>query len=365
MVKVDLGEYVITRRWTTSGSTLSMQSRDGAKVSSPQKVLDGLIGKLSFDPLAFTREDSKKQLEMLRKLVGVDTSAIEQEEATAFAERTAVTRDVKALAAQVDGMPLHKDVPEEPVDTAKEAAALEEVRKLESARLVKQAAADKAKADAEDAAARADVLKAEIEAMRALAVKKLAEQKALVASADLSKANAQRLALEAQAIVVPDASAILQRIRGAQETNAKVAANQRRSYTAEQLAERREQEAALTAKVEAARAAKQAAIAAAKFPVPGMGLGDSGITLNGLPFEQASSAEQLRVSVAIGIAMNPKIRVLLLRDGSLLDKRSMAELASIADERGVQIWVEHVGTDGPATVVIEDGHVVGDLAAAE
>jgi len=86
------------------------------------------------------------------------------------------------------------------------------------------------------------------------------------------------------------------------------------------------------------------------------GLDDPGVTLDGVPFEQASSAEQLRCSVAMGLALNPKLRVLLIRDGSLLDEDSLRMVAEMADAQGAQVWLERVG-DGVAGVLIEDGEV--------
>jgi hypothetical protein len=54
-----------------------------------------------------------------------------------------------------------------------------------------------------------------------------------------------------------------------------------------------------------------------------------------VPFAQASSAEQLRVSVGMGLAINPIFRVILIKDGSLLDEDSRAMIAEMAAEHDV------------------------------
>jgi hypothetical protein len=74
-VTVDLGEFIVVRRWTAKGSTLTVKSRDGMKYPSPQKMLDKLVGKLSFDPLAFTRAKPAEQVETLRGSSWAWTSA--------------------------------------------------------------------------------------------------------------------------------------------------------------------------------------------------------------------------------------------------------------------------------------------------
>jgi hypothetical protein len=66
----------------------------------------------------------------------------------------------------------------------------------------------------------------------------------------------------------------------------------------------------------------------------------------------------LRVSVAIGLALNPKLRVLLIRDGSLLDEDSLRLIGEMAEKADAQLWIERV-EDGGATVIIEDGSIVG------
>jgi len=64
-VTLDLGELRVTRTWTGGKSTLSVESAEGAVYGSPQKMLDALVGRLSFDPLAFAQQDERTQLASL------------------------------------------------------------------------------------------------------------------------------------------------------------------------------------------------------------------------------------------------------------------------------------------------------------
>jgi hypothetical protein len=84
---------------------------------------------------------------------------------------------------------------------------------------------------------------------------------------------------------------------------------------------------------------------------------ERGVLLNGVPFSQASSARQLQAAVSIGLALNPKIRVILIRDGSLLDEDSMKLVSEMAEKNDAQIWVERVADGRPGCVVIEDGEI--------
>jgi hypothetical protein len=81
------------------------------------------------------------------------------------------------------------------------------------------------------------------------------------------------------------------------------------------------------------------------------------ILYNGVPLAQCSQSEGLRAGIAIVLAQKPKLRICLIRNGSLLDDKAMAALPALAKEFDAQIWVERVGQDKFCQVIIEDGTV--------
>jgi hypothetical protein len=93
-IRLNLGELVVTRRFTESGSTLVVENADGARFPSPQKMLDDLIGELSFDPLAFSRMDGRQQYEELKRIakIDLDMDALERASATDYESRTRMNR---------------------------------------------------------------------------------------------------------------------------------------------------------------------------------------------------------------------------------------------------------------------------------
>ena len=71
-VTIDLGEMIVTRTFKINKdgettSSLRVENKDGVKFSSPQAMLDKMLGDLTFDPLAFARMDAKKQFDTLRR----------------------------------------------------------------------------------------------------------------------------------------------------------------------------------------------------------------------------------------------------------------------------------------------------------
>jgi len=346
-VSLDLGDLLVTRTWDAEkGKTeLVVRAPDGAKYAQPQTLLDQLVGKLSFDPLAFTRLSAKDQRQALLDLLGLDFTAEDRERQRLYDERTDVGRQAHAYG---DLPKLEKGAPTVEKSAAeilnRIAASLDATRAIERARDLADECAlhieqiDRRIAEAESALVKLRDDRAQIVDRRAGAVE----------SANSLPVGEDRDALDAELAQVED------RNRLARE-NRHIAENREAQKALE------EQYTGLGRAIAAIDNAKAAALAAAAMPVDGLGFDDSGVTFNGVPFQQASSAEQIKVSLAMAMALNPSLRVIRIMDGSLLDKFSLAAIAEAAAEHDFQVFLEMVGVsdsaDG-AAVVIEDGMVV-------
>jgi hypothetical protein len=146
-------------------------------------------------------------------------------------------------------------------------------------------------------------------------------------------------------------------IEAARMVNSHIDAKRRRETLEAEAAALEARVAKLTELMEERTEAKRAAIASAEMPVSGLGFGDGEVLLNGLPLDQASQAEKIRISVALAMSMNPKMRVLCVRDGSLLDQESWRLLTDLVEGADYQCWVEVTDNDGNTGIVIEDGAV--------
>jgi hypothetical protein len=155
-----------------------------------------------------------------------------------------------------------------------------------------------------------------------------------------------------------DTSAITAKLDQIEAINRKVRDNANRRRIEADMRAKSESAAGLTAQLEVVAAERREAISKCAFPIPGLSFDEEGrVLFNGVPFSQSSSAQQIKVSVAIGLALNPKLRVLLIRDGSLLDKNNLAVVEEMARAADAQIWMERVSEGGEVSVIIEDGEV--------
>jgi hypothetical protein len=348
-----LEDLVVRRTITpTGGGTLTVSAADGASYKSPQAILDKLIGNLTFDPLAFLRLKPREQAEAMRSFVGVDTTTLDAERAEVYAKRTDTNAQAKACHAKALSCHAEDMLDGEPVSVAELTADLQDIN-AENEK-VRSAHAKVGAAEVACNKARADLALAEAKLRAAQQGMKDAEARASQADKNLDTIK-QAVAT----LVEADTGPILEQLKGAEEHNRKVAARLARERLLVELAELEDRALAQTTRITEIDQEKERMIAEADFPVPGLAFGDEGLMFNGVPFAQASSAEQLRVSVAMGIAQNPDLRVLLIRDGSLLDSDSMDAIAKMATEADYQVWVERVGEGDASAVVIEDGLVKG------
>lgn len=339
---LETDEFKILRTFSGAESRLEVWGPTG-KLRSPQTVLDGLTKALTFDPIAFERLDPKAQAETLRQLAGLDTSAEELAISRAFDVRRDLNREVKVLEARAGGPRPHPKAP------ARETPVSEVVTKLEAARARRQAFRQLQ----QDVLGGERDLVTERTAIAALEREIAARKVQLVLDeAALAQARVELGTAETQ---LPDVDAISAELIGLDSLNAQVRANAEHDRLAGELDERRSEAEDLTEQIEGLRATIEAKIAAATFPIGGLAVTSDGVEYLGVPFAQASAAERLRVSAAIGLALNPLLRILLIRDGSLLDEGSLAALDAFATEHDCQVWLEVVGEREGAAIVLEDG----------
>lgn len=355
-VRLDLGDLVVTRKFSESGSTLTVENKEGASYKTPQAILDKLLGSIAFDPLGFARQRPREQFETLRSLVKVDVDFDEIDRANDrdFRERADLNKLAKTKRAQLASWTsFAADLPAEKIDTG---ALVDEI-----------AAAGKHNADIIAERLRRQTRGKEIGAIgKRAAVRRrdAAEMRrqadvldALAAEDDKEYFEAAKKLEALPAIADPiDPATVKAKLTDANNLNKEI---ERKARHAELTAEAEKIEAeagALTLCMSEREARKRDAIAAAQMPIDGIGFGDGLVLLNDVPFDQASDAEQLRASCAIAMAANPKLRVLRIRDGSLLDENGLKLLADMAEAQDYQLWIERVDSSGKVGVVMEDGH---------
>ncbi|WNN95999.1 ASCE ATPase [Arthrobacter phage Hirko] len=329
-------DLTITRRFTASGSTLTVVGADGLKVPKGQAKLDALLGRLSLDPLAFTQLDDKAQLKTLIDLVELpfDPAELDEQRARIFEGRTDVNRELKQLLAQQAAFAVF------PAGTPTEEVSVADL-------LTEYRAAQETRREYERDKSGHEEAVALVERLR----RDLAE-----AEADAEATGAAMKTWHAEPL--PDLEDLDRRIATVEQTNETARAYAAYLRLNERIADVAAQASALTDELTEIDMKKAHALAEAKFPggLP-LGFDETGVLLNGIPFKQASGAEQLRASLAMAIALNPALRVIRIADGSLLDSEGLRLVADMAAKNDCQVWIEVVSDGDGEGIVIEDGAV--------
>lgn len=360
-VTLDNG-LVVERSWTAKGNYLVVRDR-GEKVTSPQQVLDRLVGSLTFDPLEFYRRKPQEQATLLIDMLGISETlaALDAERDTVYAARTEWGRERDRLAGVVASFDLSgfAGLPERAMSADELAAELEATitshQHWEGLGLTIQGL---------------DVQMRDLGRQRDDAIKRRAELQHHIevtkqAISDLGRrigSIMEEIAVartRLQSAPEPDVSEVARRMGSLQQTNELIRQRDLHRENNEALVAAQEQCRAHSDRLQQLADTRSAALRQARYPIDGLGYDAAGPTYRGVPLAQCSSAEQLRVSLAIAMATNPKLRVLLIRDGSLLDDESMQLVTEAVMEADYQLWIERVA-DGsvPGAVVIEDGMVM-------
>jgi hypothetical protein len=361
VIQLDLGDIVVTRRFTEGGSrngVLALESKsDRSRFQGPQEMLDKLMGKISFDPLEFLRMHPKKQLEVLKSLVKLDSDidlSLKVEQDPDYIRRREAKKEKTAVETRRDAVFVPDDLPAEKID---EEALVKQLREASDY----NADIEREQRDRREFSMNIATLSKDIEEQR----ERVAE---LRRHADELEAEAEVWAKQlTKNQVTANKWKPLPELRNSIDLAAQIddarrvnngidRRNMRDGYQREADALEAEITKLSTA-LDEREAKKTAALAAAEFPVPGLAFGEDEVIYRGFPFGQVSNAEQIRCAVAIGMASNPELRVMRIKDGSLLDDKAMEILAEMSKAHDYQIWVEIVDVSGKVGVYLEDGEV--------
>lgn len=397
--------FRLTRTYTEANPKgyLAVQGPDGGKHG--QSKLDGWLGELAFDPLAFYSLKGDRQRDVLLSLgqdpeLPQNLAEVRGRRAQLYAERTPWISQQRGAARipKPDGeRPVLEDVQqllarigELQVAERRRGDLLREYERAQQGqRLMVREANARLERDVEQtrlayAGARAELqsaeeevgrLQRELEAARsalALAGQRLVETEAEVERAqEALDLDAHDPEVAASSVPMPELpedpaeemEAVKARISQLEQARAALAPWERYEEAQRMVAEAAAKVAELGAAMEDTEAQEAHMLAAAGISIPGLSFSAEGLPLlNGHSLEVASGAERIRLAVEVALAAKPQLRIVLVDEANDLDLDSLAELDTLARDKGLQVWVARIGLEGAGEVVVADG-VARDNAA--
>jgi DNA repair exonuclease SbcCD ATPase subunit len=359
-IVVETDELTVTRTFTPKGSQLEVKPNEAGaiKMTSPQKVLDGLNSTLTFDPLEFGRMDPKKQTKVLRELAGIDLDHLDEIRKKYETERRDIGRDLDKSKGALAKLPAAKEADPNAMSVSEIVAEIDRREKANGERATKRGDLEALRARDQTTIGRMTTLRERIRELEAELLESRERFDGLQDELDLLETDGKRLAAEVAALPPNEPVAELKaQLKDAENAAGRAAEASRRADLEKEVADYTARYDHLTDQLKACDDNRDQAIIEARYPIKGLEAQDEGVYLNGLPWQQASGAEALAASVAIGLALNPKLKILLIRDASLLDQENLKLVADMAAEAGAQLWLERVSEGDEVSVIIEDGMV--------
>jgi DNA repair exonuclease SbcCD ATPase subunit len=348
-ITVVLDKYEATRSITRSkgggfSHSLVVKDMDGEPKKKPQTILDDLLGELTFDPFKFSNMKDKERREVLVEITGLDLSKLEAQRTGLYDKRTDVGRLKKRDAGAADKLkPEDPDsIPDEAIDVGalskEKDIVTDQIRDYEMAEVDQKQIGEKIKG-IEDG----------IEELKKQLKKSRHQEEELSRIID---EGGPRIEEKRKRLIK-----INDEIESSTKENERIADKKTWKAAEAQAKDYKDEYDELTSRIEAVDDAKKKAIKAANMPVKGLSFSEDGVMLDDIPFSQVNKSKRLRASMEIAIATNPKIRVIMIEDGSLLDTESMKIVKEMAEEHDFQIWIEVVDESGEVGIFIEDGSI--------
>lgn len=355
-IEIDLGQFVVKRKFTDKGSYLTITAGD-MKAGKPQELLDKIVGQIAFDPMAFIRMSPADQRKTLMDLVGLSLDDLDEMREKAREAKNAAAADKRRYENQLASLePVPDDTPDEEVSAAEIVEELTKAKEHNLGRkelIGKVVAARNVRTAAEEQVAEA---KEAIEALEE-ELRKAKEDMALKQTGLDWAIKAEQAAVKAHdEFVEIDTEPLIRRLDAVDETNRKVRAKKARLDIQAKIAAAEKIRKLSAQRMEDWEAKKVERLKEVKWPVPGLAVTDAGVTFQGIPLEQVNTSAQIRVGVAVAMAMNPKLRVLRM-SGNDLDETTLRAISDQAGQAGYQLWIERIEDPTKMGIVIEDGTI--------
>jgi len=337
-VVLEIDNFIVSRYWKNNKtSKLTIVDKNvGIIPKSPQSVLDSFIGKLAFDPLEFSQLDSREQRDLLFEALGLKKilKKIDEKRNFFYEKRGVINKDIKTFEGQLKGLKQpKKDLPKKIISISDLSKKLEKSKEFNyELDLYK------------------NKIKENLEAIKNLKF-------------ELKNRETDIKILKEKVKGLKPLNTVLLRedIENAEKLNTEIREAEKYIQIEKYKIEKEAESKKLTKDITDLDKNKLKLLKEKEMPIKGLTIDEVEVSYKNIPFNQLSSSEQLKVSMAMAMAMNPKLRVIRITDGSLLDDDNMKVIEDMASKFDYQIWLERVAVDEFADIVLVDGEIKNEF----
>ena len=351
LIRKDNGETITVEKTFSDGKTsLTVKLNGSQNVKSPQTFLDTTLGQISFDPLVFVNKTPLEQKRFLMDLLNIDLDEFEERKRKLLDELQQINNDLTTVSGELESLPL-LDKKYEFIDSSEAVKENEKINllKVESARIDNLISQSNIRLET------LNKQNSEYEIqIRDLRMKIDANTKSIKdGTAYLLKLNKDK-----DKIVIPESSDLETQIKEINKNNEYYRTQQDR------IAKQREFESIETMKVDmlgkikAIEKERNKKLSEIEMPVKGLEFIDTGLSYNGLSLteDNISTSRIIEIGIRIAIAMNPNLRIMRIKDGSLLDKDMLKTIKDICKDKDYQLFIEKVSDEKELGFIIDEAN---------
>lgn len=342
-LRLTLSNGLIVER---SGKNSALKVIDPNGRKGGQQLLNEFVEQFALDLPAFMTMTDKKKADVLLRIIGIGEQLwqMEQSEQQLYNRRTEIGRIADQKAKFAQEMPLYTDVPKEPVSAAELIAQQQDI-------LARNGQRQQWQHEIQSIGIAIKNVTAEITRTE----KQLDDLKAQLAAWQEKEKAAQKSPEE---LAMESTEELEAQLREVEEINAKIRANSDREKAELDADDFRKQYDAMTAELDAARAARHKLLDGAQMPLDGLTVENGTLLYNGQAWDNMSGADQMIVAASIVRKLNPNCGFVLLDKLEQMDMQTLKDFGAWLEQEGLQAIATRVSTGEECSIIIEDGYSV-------
>jgi len=349
-VKYNVGYYFSQEH---KRGRLTLSDKTGAKIKGGEKgILDSIIGNISFDIMDFiamgqtktgkpSKDGVREQIEILKGLMPDEDlkklADLDFEKTKKYDERTEINRSIKFKESSID----------------KSSFTIEDIEKYSEEKSAASIAESITKARAYNEsfdAARTFV--DSYEATEKVKLGRIEEIKAELAKAETELTELKDKKTKADKFFAKDPKrkdieALNKSLNNISEHNTKHNEIKALEVLKEEVVKEKEEAEVLSTRLKEIDSEKKIVFKTSKMPIKGLAFNDESVTFRDLPLSEGNipKSQLIAIGLKVGMALNPNLRLLVIRDGSLLDEDTMKYILKTCEKNNYQLLIEVVDSN--------------------
>lgn len=331
--------------------TLKIFDKENKSISRPQEYLDSITNGFGFDPTKFFSLSKEEQYSAIINLTDLDVSALNFKQETLKMNRRDLNREIKRLEAVCAEYAFSDPLEKQDISALSDELKKAQEHNLEVDNIAVMIESIKNQMKAENMV----IFNAENQIQMLMSQIKGLENQITNSKNKITLLNSEldaKIALSGNKKRI-DTSIIVERMNKVSEHNQNVLQYEKMQENRKRIADLEKEVEETEKEISDITQLKINAINSLGL-VQGLSIDEEKriVVVNNIPLKDLSSAEQMQLAVRLAMKTNPKVKVLLLQNASLLDKKSLKEVINMCNLEGWQVFIESVGV---GDVIVKEG----------